>query len=258
MLLDTTDSGQRVEKFASANGELLRGTDYIDDIKGKLELVCPGIVSCADIMSFAAFEALAIAGGPRRPALGGRKDGTDSLASQIDVDQDLPLNDWTMDQVLALFARNGFTVEDTVALNGAHTVGVAHCSVFKGRDVGYGATVAGPQGTVKEVKVDVELAKMCKPVDTPEARYNPAVSFDQTPTVFDNLIFKEIVEQGRVILTTDRLFATDPRTVSFVRQFAQDEQLFKDKFADAYTRLSTLDVLVGNQGQVRNICRSVN
>lgn len=57
VLLDDTISLQG-EKKASANVNSLKGFEIIDRIKNKLESECPGIVSCADILTVAARDAV--------------------------------------------------------------------------------------------------------------------------------------------------------------------------------------------------------
>jgi Peroxidase len=52
-LLDDSDSIQS-EKDALPNNNSLRGFDVVDDIKTAVENVCPGVVSCADILALAA------------------------------------------------------------------------------------------------------------------------------------------------------------------------------------------------------------
>lgn len=56
MLLDA-DESLTSEKEASPN-QSLKGFDVIESIKFELEKVCPGVVSCADVLVLAAREAV--------------------------------------------------------------------------------------------------------------------------------------------------------------------------------------------------------
>jgi len=56
-LLDDTITLQG-EKKASPNINSMKGFRIIDSIKNKLESECPGIVSCADILTTAARDAV--------------------------------------------------------------------------------------------------------------------------------------------------------------------------------------------------------
>ena len=58
VLVDSTP-GNTAEKDAPPNSSL-RGFDVIDSAKTRLEQACYGVVSCADVVAFAARDALAL------------------------------------------------------------------------------------------------------------------------------------------------------------------------------------------------------
>ncbi|TVU33225.1 hypothetical protein EJB05_25015, partial [Eragrostis curvula] len=55
ILLDDVGTFVR-EKTALENADSIRGYEVMDDIKLALETVCPGVVSCADILALAAHD----------------------------------------------------------------------------------------------------------------------------------------------------------------------------------------------------------
>ncbi|KAG6427886.1 hypothetical protein SASPL_112133 [Salvia splendens] len=71
------------EKDAFPN-ETVRGYDLIDTAKKAVEAACPSTVSCADIITLATRDAVALAGGPKYDVPTGRRDG---LASDITEDR---------------------------------------------------------------------------------------------------------------------------------------------------------------------------
>ncbi|KAF7815775.1 peroxidase 28-like [Senna tora] len=252
ILLDTLEFEEKVEKLSPTNGQLLKGADLIDDIKAKLEEECPGIVSCADTIAFAAIESMTLGGLPPQPKLGGRRDSLSSRAAE--AEDNLPFPNWSMDQMLNLFKKKGFNAEDMVALNGAHSVGSAHCNIFNERLYNYSNT-GRPDPTLDLVAVD-ELKKICKPPGSTNVRDNPTVNFDETPTVIDNLLYKNLVEKRKALLETDQAMANDKRTALFVKRMAEDPNLFPVKFGEVMSRMGSLGVLTGKQGEVRTTCRS--
>lgn len=59
LLLDDTSSFTG-EKNAVPNQKSARGFEVIDKIKSQVEKVCPGVVSCADILAITARDSVAI------------------------------------------------------------------------------------------------------------------------------------------------------------------------------------------------------
>lgn len=57
VLLDDTSSFTG-EKSASANVNSIRGFEVIDSVKSEVESLCPGVVSCADILAVAARDSV--------------------------------------------------------------------------------------------------------------------------------------------------------------------------------------------------------
>ncbi|KDP25491.1 hypothetical protein JCGZ_20647 [Jatropha curcas] len=56
ILMDDTPSISG-EKFARNNNNFVRGFQVIDNAKAQVERICPGLVSCADIVAVAACDA---------------------------------------------------------------------------------------------------------------------------------------------------------------------------------------------------------
>uniref|UniRef100_A0ACD5Z015 Uncharacterized protein n=1 Tax=Avena sativa TaxID=4498 RepID=A0ACD5Z015_AVESA len=120
ILLD--DVGSFVgEKTAFPNVKSVRGYEVIDEIKKNVELLCPGVVSCADIVALAARDGTFLLGGPSWAVPLGRRDST--TASLAEANSDLPAPSLNLDLLIKAFGKKQLSPRDLTALSGAHTIG---------------------------------------------------------------------------------------------------------------------------------------
>ncbi|PIN09974.1 Peroxidase [Handroanthus impetiginosus] len=114
--------GNKAEKDGPPNLSL-HAFYVIQNAKKTVEAVCPGVVSCADILAFAARDSVVLSGGPTWYVPKGRKDGRTSKASET---TQLPAPTFNISQLQKSFSLRGLSMEDLVALSGGHTVGFSH------------------------------------------------------------------------------------------------------------------------------------
>ncbi|XP_019176485.1 PREDICTED: peroxidase 57-like [Ipomoea nil] len=243
VLLDATSGGGRVEKQAPSNGKTVRGFELIDRIKEEMEQSCPGVVSCADILTFSARDALVLSGVPEFEVPGGRRDG--NVSREPDARKNLASPDFTVDQMVALFKSKGLDVEDLVALLGAHSIGVAHCSNFRYR-LNTPARAKEVDGSLKVV-----MGTHCRNAAT-------TIPMDSTTQYkMDSMFYKQLL-QKKGLLESDERLAGDPRTLPLVEEFADDQAAWLGKFTESVIKMGKIRVLTGDEGEIRKKCRFVN
>ncbi|XP_010695533.1 peroxidase 57 [Beta vulgaris subsp. vulgaris] len=245
ILIDSTRSNQ-TEKGAGANLGV-RGYEVIDQIKARLESICPETVSCADIIALATREALRLAGGPNYDVPTGRRDGRISRSDEVN----LPGPSSTVSEAQKVFRAHGLTLDEMVVLLGAHTVGTAHCSFFRDRLSNFRGSGA-PDPTMERGMVD-KLKNTCgsKIVDR-------TVFLDEnTSFLVDNMYYKQIIRK-RGVLKIDQEIEEDMASSKFVAKLAADNALFGEHFAKAMVKLGSSRVLEGRDGEIRRNCRVIN
>ncbi|KAG7575870.1 hem peroxidase superfamily [Arabidopsis thaliana x Arabidopsis arenosa] len=225
ILLNSTDS----ERFFGPNLSV-RGFELIDEIKTELEAQCPSNVSCADIMALATRDSVVLAGGPNYNITTGRRDGLKTNASGV---FDLIGPTASVAAFLSFFGDKTMTTLDAVALLGAHTVGVGSCGLFRDRLTNFNGT------GLPDPSMDSDLVAK------------------STPLTFDNAFFGQI-RARRGVLQLDQRLATDEATSSVVAQYAADNDLFKRQFAIAMVKLGAVNVLTGEDGEIRTNCWEFN
>ncbi|CAI0547046.1 unnamed protein product [Linum tenue] len=245
ILLDTTP-GNQAEKDGPPNVSV-RSFYVIDDAKAKLEMACPQMVSCADVIAIAARDVVAMSGGPSWNVLKGRKDGTVSKASDT---INLPAPSFNVSQLIQSFAKRGLGVKDLVALSGGHTLGFSHCSSFQKRLRNF-SSMHDIDPTMNLQLADA-LRKIC-----PKGNTNPSAGtfLDSTSSIFDNEYFRQLT-QGKGVFGSDQVLFIDDRTKSIVEAFAKDQSLFFGEFAASMVKLGNVGVI--EKGEVRLKCHSAN
>lgn len=242
----------RAERDADINLSLPGdGFDVVVRAKTALELACPNTVSCADILAVATRDLIVTLGGPFYSVPLGRKDSRLSRAS--DVDGNLPKPTMPISQIIEIFARRGFSVQEMVALSGAHTVGFSHCKEFSDGIYNYSKTAqCDPQ---YNPRFAAGLQNACA-----DYHNNPTLSvFNDimTPNKFDNIYFQNLAK-GLGLLKSDHGLNSDPATRPFVEMYAKDENKFFRDFALAMQKLSVYGVKTGRAGEIRRRCDQIN
>ncbi|KAK6914891.1 hem peroxidase [Dillenia turbinata] len=281
VLLDP-DEGIESEKESPPN-ETLKGFEVIDLIKSALEEVCPGVVSCADIIVLAARDCVILAGGPFYPLYTGRKDST--LAYKEVATNELPSPHDDLPKTLALFASRGFNERETVSLLGAHSIGMIHCKFFYNRLFNFSGTEAPdpsldldflnimrmkcnntnkPSGSLSSTSLSSSFAASptsnfdaLSPTSSPSPE-EPGMEMDYEGVKenFGTLYYRSLL-QGRGILHVDQQLTVREETADWVRAYSSDASLFRRDFATVMMKLSNLRVLTAPMGQVRLKCSKV-
>lgn len=251
ILLDNAD-GIASEKDANPNINSVDGFSVVDDIKTALENVCPGVVSCADILAIASQISVSLAGGPTWQVLFGRRDST--TANQAGANSDIPTPLETLEQITQKFTNKGLDSTDLVALSGAHTFGRAQCRTFSHRLYDFNSS-SSPDPTIDTTYLQT-LQGTC-PQDgdgTVVANLDPS-----TPNGFDNDYFTNLQNNRGLLQTDQELFSTTGAdTIAIVNQFASSQSEFFDAFAQSMINMGNISPLTGSNGEIRADCKRVN
>ncbi|KAI3453148.1 hypothetical protein Pfo_009811 [Paulownia fortunei] len=243
ILLDETPSIQS-EKTAFPNDNSVRGYEVIDAAKRDVERICPGVVSCADILTLAARDASVAVGGPSWNVKLGRRDST--TASRSLANSDLPGPAAGLDALISAFANKGLSARDMVALSGAHTLGQAQCFLFRGRIYSNGTDIdAGFASTRRRQCPQSGGDRNLAPLDL------------VTPNSFDNNYFRNLM-QRRGLLQSDQVLFSGGSTDSIVSEYSRTPQTFSSDFANAMIKMGEIEPLTGQNGIIRRICSAIN
>ncbi|XP_006654014.1 peroxidase 2-like [Oryza brachyantha] len=262
VLLDPTPENPETEKTAPINIGLA-AFELIDEIKAAVEERCPGTVSCADIIIYAARDASSLLsnGHVHFDVLAGRLDGRVSRAS--DAQRDLPDSTFTVSELIRNFRRKNFTIEELVILSGAHAVGVGHCSSLRAR------LTAPPEQILPAYRS--LLAGKCAVAPDPVVPNNvrdedPAAVAATIPSFLPKLRKFEFLDNtyyhnnlARIVtFNSDWQLLTEKEARSKVHEYADNGTLWDEDFSASLVKLSQLPLPPKAKGEIRHHCRRVN
>ncbi|CAA7022698.1 unnamed protein product [Microthlaspi erraticum] len=236
-------SGPNTEKTAAANLNL-GGFEVIEDIKRQIELVCPGVVSCADILASAARDSVVLTNGSSWDVKSGRKDGRVSLAANVD----LPFENVSITSLLKFFAAHGLNTEDFVALLGRHTIGTAACK-FVTDTISIDLTIDPLFLTTLQTSCPIEEDDGSSPVTLDMG----------SELVFDSSILTSTLSENAALMTNNNknLFAILDDILKTVTNLAQKQRL-KKALATVSFNMSVIGVKTGVYGEIRKSCSKAN
>jgi len=226
----------------------LRGYEVVDAAKSALEKKCPGVVSCADVLSLVARDAVLVINGPWWPVPLGRRDGRIPKLSEVN----LPSPFAEIAVLKKNFLDKGLNTKDLVVLSGGHTIGISNCGLINSRI--YNFTGKGDFDPSMNPSYVRTLKKRCKPTD-----FKTSVEMDPgSVKKFDSHYFN-IVAQKKGLFTSDSTLLDDPETKSYIdNQVSTAGSSFNKDFSDSMLKLGFVEILTGNKGEIRRKCAFVN
>ncbi|KAD5507542.1 hypothetical protein E3N88_15245 [Mikania micrantha] len=217
----------------------------IENLRRLVHKDCGHVVSCSDITTLAARDAVVMSGGPDYSVPLGRRDGLTFATRNVTL-ANLPPPFAKTNAILNSLSQKGFTPTDVVALSGGHTIGLAHCISFTTRLY----PIIDPtldQTFYKNLKI------ICPTINSTNTTFMDI----RSPETFDNKYYIDLINrQG--LLTSDQDLYTDIMTQSIVKNFAVNKTLFYQNFVSAMIKMSQLSVLTGSQGEIRKNCSHRN
>ncbi|KAL6873679.1 hypothetical protein ACP4OV_013761 [Aristida adscensionis] len=214
---------------------------------------CANKVSCADILALATRDVVSQTGGPYYQVELGRLDG--KVGTRAAVKHSLPGAAFDLDQLNALFAANGLTQTDMIALSGGHTIGVTHCDKFVRRLYTFKGA-RSPAAPPMNLYFLRQMRRTCPLNYSPSAF---AMLDAVTPRVFDNGYYQTL-QQMKGLLASDQVLFADRRSRATVNLFAANQTAFFDAFAAAMAKLGRVGVKTAGaaDGEIRRVCTKVN
>ncbi|MCL7041791.1 hypothetical protein MKW94_022272 [Papaver nudicaule] len=240
--------GQSAERHAFGH-QGVNGFDVIEKAKSELERVCPGVVSCADIVAMAARDSIALSNGPSYLVPTGRRDGRVSNVSSAAI---MPEVSESIQQLKSKFLEKGLSEKDLVLLSAAHSIGTTACFFMTDRLYNFPKVGSDPSINPRFVP---ELKSKCPK----NGDVNVRLPMDHgSPLRFDSQILRNI-RDGFAVLRSDAILYEDEVTKKIIDSyFGVPGPSFEKDFVDSIVKMGTLGVNTGTQGEIRRVCKAFN
>ncbi|KAI3715770.1 hypothetical protein L6452_22757 [Arctium lappa] len=246
------DNGPISEKLAVGH-QGVKGFDVIQNAKAHLEFVCPGVVSCADIVAIAARDAVAFSFGPFYAVETGRRDG---VVSNFSLANRMPDSRDSIHLLKQKFFEKRLNAKDLVLLSGAHTIGTTACFFLMERLYNF-MPGGGPDPSINPDFLP-ELIEICPPGGDTNVR----LPLDRDSGItFDNHILQNI-RSGFAVLQTDAKLLNDPTTKQIVESYFRFHNRtvrpsFEADFVKSMVKMGRIGVKTRSKtGEIRRVCNT--
>ncbi|CDY71390.1 BnaCnng72700D [Brassica napus] len=246
ILLDDTSSSMG-EKTAGPNNNSVRGFAVVDKIKSRVERLCPGVVSCADILAIIARDSVLLLDGPGWSVKLGRRDSTTASFTTANSGV-IPPPTSTLDNLINRFRAQGLSSRDMVALSGAHTIGQARCVTFRDRIYNESNNI--------ELSFALSRQRSCSAASG-SSDNNEATLDIHSPGRFDLNYYRQLLNH-RGLLTSDQVLYSGGSTDSLVVSYSRSLNAFYRDFVRGMVKMGDIKPLTGSNGEIRNNCRRPN
>ncbi|KAE8724663.1 ethylene-responsive transcription factor 5-like [Hibiscus syriacus] len=152
--------------------------------------------------------------------------------------------------MLNIFSKKRMTLAESVAILGAHMLGISHCSNIQKRLYGH------KNGELRAMEPAFAAFLRLTCWDGSLASSLSFVLNDPTPFGFDNQYYVNAM-RGRGLLRIDAEMVSDPRTGRLMQHFAMNEGDFFRAFSSTFVKLSAYGVLTGKQSVIRKNCYEI-
>lgn len=129
---------------------------------------------------------------------------------------------------------------------GSHTIGLARCTSFRSH-------------IYNDSNIDPSFANSLRRVCPRSGNDSVLAPLDrQTPTCFDNLYYKNLLNKKGLLHSDQEIFNGSSLTDGLVKMYAADTPLFFKEFVKSIIKMGNVKPLTGNAGEIRINCRKAN